>query len=70
MEPIKYIAQSITCEQCAGHLSVALTEAQQEELTDSIIGVLKKYPIRYLEAYRVLDCVKNKLSAMADCLQL
>jgi hypothetical protein len=65
-----YALSHVSCEQCKGRLTNTLSKEQEEELTNSVISALKKYPISYTEAYRVLDCVSHKLFAMADNLQL
>jgi hypothetical protein len=59
-----------SCEQCKGKLTESLSKEQEEELTSNIIAVLKKYPISYVEAYRVLDCAESKLNVMSRNLQL
>lgn len=66
----KSIGVYIPCEKCSKSLTNGLTKSEEEDLTNSVIEVLEKYPISYAEAHRVLDCVNNKLYAMADNLKL
>lgn len=59
-----------TCNDCNKKLANSLTKEQEEELTATLIEALKKYPISYAEAYRVLECVESKLNAMSKNLRL
>lgn len=59
-----------SCDQCKGNLTHSLEKLQEEELVGNVITDLKKYPISYTEAYRVLDCVGAKLNAMSENLKL
>lgn len=61
---------SHSCENCKGTLTQSLTKIQEEKLTNSVISELKKYPISYDEAYRVLECVEAKLNVMSNNLRL
>lgn len=59
-----------SCEKCSKKLTEDLTKEQEEGLVGAIIGALKKYPISYAEAHRVLGCVTAKLETMSQNLQL
>jgi hypothetical protein len=60
----------LNCEDCQGKLTRTLSPDREKELTNAVIATLKKYPISYVEAYKVLNCVQNKLDVMSDNLQL
>ena len=59
-----------SCKKCSKKLTDDLTKEQEEELVGAIIEALKKYPISYAEAYRVLECAESKLNVLSSNLQL
>lgn len=58
------------CAACKGKPTEELGEAEEQELIEKIIGLLKEYKLTYSDAHGILNCVGTRLRIMSQFLHL